>query len=60
MPYTVSEVEEVVYMAGTRRAYGFNILDARGGPVHQFAYANKNEAEREREAALKMIENAVS
>jgi hypothetical protein len=55
-----ARLEEVLYMAGTRRGYGFNILDARGGPVHQFAYANKDEAERAREAALKMIGNAVS
>jgi hypothetical protein len=60
MPYTVNQVQEMRYMAATKRGYGFTILDARGAPVCEMVYPNKDDADRGREAAQKMIENAVS
>jgi hypothetical protein len=60
MPYTVSQVQEKRYMAGTKRGYGFDILDARGAPVCEMVYANKDDADRGRDTAQKMIESAVS
>jgi hypothetical protein len=60
LPYTVTQVEERRYMAATKRGYGFDILDARGAPVCEMIYDNKDDADRGRDAAQKMIENAVS
>jgi hypothetical protein len=60
MPYTVGQVQEKRYMAGTKRGYGFDILDARGALVCEMVYTNKDDADRGRDAAQKMIENAVS
>jgi hypothetical protein len=60
MRYTVRQVQEKRYMAGTKRGYGFDILDARGAPDCEMVYANADDADRGRDAAQKMIENAVS
>jgi len=64
MPYTVSEItdEGVPRTTADRGRFSFTIQEAGGLGMTWFtaSYANKADAERAREAAQTMIQNAVT